>query len=179
MTNNNRRSHWCTKLIAALLPLLALGQANATTIDCVGAELSAVVCSSQRTVVNDDFAIFRFDVTTPGEYEISLTDLMWPSGTLSSLSLLLTTSTSTVAELPSSGSMMFFASAGTYFAQVSAVATTMDPIGLYSIRVENLAPIPLPSTVLLLISGFVTVVYTVRRRERVASENTEFVPAIA
>lgn len=180
MNNRLQKNRWRWRaLFALLLPFAALSNATATTVDCVGQELSAVVCSSQRTVVGSDFSIFSFEIQTAGEYEISLSDLMWPSGTLASLSLLLTTSTETVLELTTAGSMMFFASAGTYFAQISAATSMSDPIGLYGLRVENVAPIPLPSTVLLLLSGLITLVYAVRRRVESAGDGPELVPAIA
>jgi hypothetical protein len=103
-----------------------------------------------------------------GTVTITLRDLQWPDP-FTTLSLALTDSRSSLAQLAAPGALTFdVSSPGQYFAFVFGQAQGALNMGLYSIHVSlapSVAPVPLPAAAWLMLSGFAGLL-SLRRRLR-------------
>ncbi len=96
-----------------------------------------------------------FSVPAAGTVTVTLTDLNWPTK-LASLTFAATTPTAVLAGLASAGRTSFtVGSSGVYDAVVDAVASPQSflDLGWYSLTIDFTAAVPLPPTVLLMLSG--------------------------
>lgn len=136
--------------------------ADASTVKCKG-DSDDSVCATTQTVIGSDFSVFSFQVAEEGFFDLNLFDYAFPSQPLDTLSLLLTTGSRTLGALNGEGVLTFFAAPGHYFIQVFAAAESDNAVGLYGIDVV-VNPVPLPSAMILLASGFFAFWWFSRRR---------------
>lgn len=146
------KGSWSTLALLACLALFAR-PSQAEAIACPGSQQDPqVICSTTQTVIGSSLSIFAFTIETAGDYDLSLLDYEFPTASLDTVTLTVTRSTEELAYLEGPGSLTFFASPGTYFAQVFALADLNAGIGLYGFQVYN--PVPLPASLVLLLSSF-------------------------
>jgi hypothetical protein len=116
---------------------------------------SALVTAS-TLVINDQSNAYQFTAPGPGTLTVQLEDLLWPDP-LDSLDLSLDSARSVLGQLASEGELsLSIARGGSYFVDVSGDAGGALDLGLYSLQVDFYpqgATVPLPGTLLLLLSG--------------------------
>jgi len=152
-------------LACALAGLGAASSAGAATVTEVAQ--SYTVGTSGATATNG------FSVATPGNLDISLTDLLWPQA-LANLSFELTNSQGKVlGTISGAGTLdVALAASGTYFALSygQASATGPLPYGSYGVSVQYTPTVvPLPASAVLLASAMGLVAALHRRRPAGAS----------
>ena len=149
-----------------ILFLLSLGApANAASVSCDTEGVLDVVCEATKTVVGDDLSIFRFSIERSSQYQLDLADFNWPSESIAEFSLVLSTATTALGNLSSTGALTFFAAPGTYFVQVYARASATSKVGLYGVTVTDLTPVPIPAPLFLLLSSLLALGIASRRRD--------------
>ena len=151
-----------TQFLAAAVCLLSGTSYAATIIEptqCSGSAIDPLsVCSASNFVTATDLSIFAFTIETDNQYILTLKDTNFPAP-LAAISLVLSTSIETLDTLDTTGTLMFFAAPGTYFAQIYSQAALMSS-GVYSLQVRV---VPLPAAAVLFLSGL-ALFFTLRRR---------------
>jgi hypothetical protein len=108
-----------------------------------------------------------FDITTPGTLTITLTDIPWLD-TLSNLTCFLTSSSGNLGQPMGSGSVQMAVGAGTIFAHWFGDASGQFGIGVFGLKIEfqpNATPVPLPSSLILMLSGLGLLLGWQRRKD--------------
>ena len=126
----------------------------------------ALVCADTQVVSGTDLTQFEFEVEEAGFYELLVVDLSTVNemlaGPLDPLnwSMVQPGGTLTPIREADNGALSYFLEAGTYFAQVFAVLpaaaqNAMNGLrfGMYGISVRAVEVVPLPASLLLLVSG--------------------------
>ena len=124
------------------------------------AQASTVLIADTTLVSGTETAVFSFNAPGPGTVSAELTNLNWPQA-LSSLSFMATTSSQVLAPWSdvTSGTrpLSFLVSgAGTYYADIRAVAGGPLELGVYSFALNftpAASPVPLPPSGALLLLG--------------------------
>lgn len=102
----------------------------------------------------ESLQVFALPFDAPGAYRITATDLRWPSVELSALSFGAFTSTESLATRSGAGTLEFFmAGPGQVFLQLYARTVTPYSAGLVAIRGEAVTVVPLPASLVLLLSA--------------------------
>ena len=99
--------------------------------------------------------VLELPLDTIGNYKVTAADLKWLNAPLQALSFGVFTSTQSLGSLQGPGTLEFYkASADKVFLQIYAKTAAPKYAGLVSVIVEHGAsPVPLPSSVVLLVSG--------------------------
>lgn len=99
--------------------------------------------------------VLELPLDTVGSYKVTATDLKWLNAPLQALSFGVFTSTQSLGSLQGPGTLEFYkASTDKVFLQIYARTAAPKYAGLVSVVVESkLAPVPLPSSFVLLVSG--------------------------
>jgi hypothetical protein len=107
-------------------------------------------------VVNEQSDVYSFIAPGPGTLVVQLSDIVWPAA-LQSLGLTINSPTSVMGSLSTDGTVDISVShAGTYYADVTGQAGGALDLGLYSLSVDFIpqgAPVPLPGSLLLMLTG--------------------------
>jgi len=101
-----------------------------------------------------------FTIKQAGSYQVTLSDFKFPKN-FSELDLLIGTSVAPESgKLQGPGTFTFNATPGTYWANVFGITDKPLDIGLYGIRIEQMsvAPVPVPTSILMLGSALVAFV---------------------
>lgn len=131
-----------------ILALASLAAAPLASADTVLLDASSYITGTQS-------AVYSLSVAGPGTVSITLADLNWPER-LSSLSFALATTSGVIAQMSSEGTQQLaLTSGGTYYALVAGTAQGMWNAGMWSLHMgfSQVAPVPLPAGVWLLLSG--------------------------
>ena len=117
------------------------------------------------------YASNDFTISDAGTYKATLTDFSFPQS-LQQLGLIVTDGgTNQLARLDGPGNFTFDATPGTYTANIYGIAGGSLQLGLYGISIAlddgsvgNLAPVALPSALILLVSALLVFGGVARRR---------------
>lgn len=136
---------------------------------------------------------FSFATQGPGELNVTLTDFAWPVTTLPSLTLDIMSGSTLLTAMQiqggetttqTSSASVMLAAAGTYYAYLFGDAGGATDFGAYGVVgdfVPQVAPVPLPASVTLLLGGIATTAWSLRRRRGRAGspERKESVTVVA
>jgi len=116
-----------------------------------------------------------FNLSTPGTLTVSLTNVAWPQQ-LASLNLLLTSTNGALGPEMGAGSSTFNTKAGDVFAQWFGTAQGPLNAGVYSMEIEFQPgtlgnPVPLPTSIALLLSGLGLLIWQRRTRSELPQED--------
>jgi hypothetical protein len=131
------------------------------------AEASEVIYDGSGFLVGQQSFQDSFSVAGPGTLTVTLTDNAWPVA-LASLDLVMSTPTGLLGPEVGAGTFNFqVAQAGNIEAQWFGTAQGALDAGTYGLEIQwtPVAPVPLPASVALLLSGLGLLVWQ-RRRER-------------
>jgi hypothetical protein len=120
-----------------------------------GAAQAATVYSDTVLVRGrESLKVFALPFDAAGNYRITATDLRWGNTPLEALSFGVFTSTQAIATHQGAGTLEFFkAGPGAIFLQIYARTTEPRFAGLVSLHGETVAVVPLPASLLLLVSA--------------------------
>jgi hypothetical protein len=126
------------------LAALASGSAQAAVV-----YYNTVLVSGRESL-----EVFALPLDAPGSYRITATDLRWNNTPLEALSFGVFTSTQTLETRVGAGTLEFFkAGPGQVFLQLYARTTAPRFAGLVWFKGESVAVVPLPASLLLLLSA--------------------------
>jgi hypothetical protein len=110
-----------------------------------------------------------FDIGAAGTYQVRLTDFAFPADPFDTLRLIITSATEEYARLDGPGSFLFVADPGHYFVSlVWGTAGDFD-MGLYGVEIAA-SVVPVPSSVIMLMSAIGVLAFLRFRRRRYASD---------
>jgi hypothetical protein len=121
-----------------------------------GAAHAAAVFADTVLVKGPEYlTVLELPLDTVGNYKITATDLKWLNAPLQALSFGVFSATQSLGSLQGPGTFEFYkASSDKVFLQVYAKTSAPKYAGLVSMIVEHSAPpVPLPASLLLLVSG--------------------------
>ena len=163
------KHHWLKHVWLAALLVAGAGTARA--------EMMTLPYSGSVTVTGTALEIVELQVASAGKYQVTATDLNWLGTPLQALSFGVFTSTTPLGTMQGAGSFAFDAQPGKLFLQVYATAGGSRGVGLVGLDVVSIAPVPLPSSIVLL-SGVLPIwLFAVRRRARRDTQHGALLPA--
>jgi hypothetical protein len=122
-----------------------------------GGRAHAIAVFSETVLVTgpEHLTVLELPLDAIGNYKVTATDLKWLDAPLQALSFGVFTSTQSLGSLRGPGTVEFYkVSSDKVFLQIYAQTTAPKYAGLVSVVVEpNLAPVALPSSIVLLVSG--------------------------
>jgi hypothetical protein len=148
--------------ITALLLCAAFAPTGSVRADTVLYDKAGFVQGSQSFVRS-------FNITTPGTLTISLTDVPWLD-TLSNLNVFLTTASGPMGASMGSGTESMQVGPGVIYAHWFGNADGQYKLGAYSLEImfqPQISAVPLPGSLILLLSGLVLTL--ARQWRRIAS----------
>jgi hypothetical protein len=123
----------------------------------------------------ENLTVVELPIDAIGNYEVTATDLQWLGTSLQALSFGVFTSGQLLKSMQGPGTFEFYkASSDKVFLQIYSRTTAPKFAGLISVLVESAAPpVPLPSSLLLLVSGIGAALLS-RRRSPGRSQYVKF-----
>jgi hypothetical protein len=118
--------------------------------------VEADVVYTDRVLItgSESLQVFEMPFDAPGSYRITATDLRWPTAELAALSFGAFTATESLATRSGAGTLEFFmAGPGRVFLQLYARTAGPEYAGLVAIQGESVAVVPLPASLVLLLSA--------------------------
>ena len=118
-----------------------------------------------------------FNLASPGTLTVTLSNVAWPQQ-LASLNLLMTSANGAVGPEMGAGSSTFQVKAGDVFAQWFGTAQGPLDTGVYSMEIQfqpsgsSGNPVPLPTSIALLLSGLVLLIWQRRTRTEPLSQDS-------
>jgi hypothetical protein len=149
---------WAAALIWGLLTCAVSTRANADTVLYDGSGFVQGTQSFTQT----------FNLTAPGTLTVTLSNVAWPQQ-LANLNFLLSTANGMMGPEMSAGTFSFnITKGGNIFAQWFGTAQGPLNAGVFSLKIDfhplgGVAPVPLPPSALLLLSGLALMVLWMRR----------------
>ncbi|MGB6309006.1 MAG: PEP-CTERM sorting domain-containing protein [Steroidobacteraceae bacterium] len=121
------------------------------------AHASSVLYDSASFIQGQQAGMQSFDITTPGTLTVTLSDIPWLD-VVSDLTSFLTTANGVVGTSTGSGSESFSVGPGEIFAHWFGEASGTYDLGVIGIKIVfqaagSATPVPLPASLLLLLSG--------------------------
>jgi len=151
-------------------------------ISCMSfsANASLVVYEDAGFITNQTNFTNSFEIEQSGNYQATLTDFNFPES-VSNFGLAVTAATDiTFGSIFNAGSFSFDATPGTYYVHLFGVAGGNLNLGLYGIQIDqlNMSAVPLPTSVVFLMSGLV-ILFAFGRggRMKTAEDNMMLMPA--
>ena len=134
------------------------------------AEADTVLYNGSGFLQGTQSFVQSFDITTPGTLTVTLSNVAWPEQ-LASLNLLLTSAAGVIGPEMGAGTSTFAVRGGVdIFAQWFGTAQGPLNTGVYSMLIEfqptGGVPVPLPTSIALLLSGMALLIW--QRRTRTA-----------
>jgi hypothetical protein len=149
-----------SKLIMGLCGLAALAAA-------VPAGAAEVIYAGAGFIRGQQSGTESFSISGPGTLTVELTNVPWPEQ-LASLNLVVSSASGIQGTEMGPGTESFQLTAGTYYAQWFATAQGPLNVGVYSVALDFLPsgvnPVPLPTSIALLVSGLVLLGWQRRHR---------------
>jgi hypothetical protein len=153
------RSAQFTTLCAALLCLAFVGRASA----------SQMLVDQTSFLSGQQSYVEAFNILGPGTLTVSLTNVAWPQS-LASLGMVLSSASGLLAPVMGEGTSSIKVGSGMLYAQWFGTAQGPLDTGVYSLEIEfesSATAVPLPTSLLLLLSGLTLLVW--QRRQRAAA----------
>ncbi len=120
------------------------------------ARAETVLYNSAGFIEGEQSFVQSFDITTPGTLTITLTAIPWLD-TISDLNAFVSTATGVVGSSWSGGSESVAVDTGTFYAHWFGDANGAFGLGVYGVKVmfqpNNISAVPVPASLLLLLSG--------------------------
>lgn len=166
------KTHVVVLLVLCFAPIISF--ASGVRV-CSSPADPSLVCADTQAVTGTDLTQFQFEAVESGFYEVLVVDLSTMSDQFAGpldlqWSVVQPPGTVTPLSVADSGALQYFLEAGTYFAQVFAVLTPAAQnslnslkFGMYGVSVRAVEVIPLPASVILLISALAGLFYGKRR----------------
>ena len=158
-----------TACVVTIAATLAFNTASAATATIAGQNASEMVQQVQGTYVYNT----RISFDEPGAYKVTLTDFKFP-GTFDAVGVMISSAKQKIVEVISYDhegnlSKLFSADAGDYYLSLFAVSDRQWNLGRFGLAFEAADPsdVPLPPALVLLMSGAMTLMAFVRRRQGV------------
>jgi len=146
------------------LVLCALAALTLSTVGSRPAKADEVLFDSAGFIEGTQSFDQSFDLTTPGTLTITLTNVAWPQQ-LASLNLLVSSTNATLGPQMGTGTESFAVAPGDVFAQWFGTAQGPLNTGVYSVKIAFVpSPVPLPTSVALLLSGLGLLIWQRRMR---------------
>jgi hypothetical protein len=154
---------------------MRLGQLFAAVGLGVGAWLLPLGSASAGTVMYDSAGFIQgqqsfveaFNITSPGTLTISLSSVSWLDP-VTDLNAFVSTSSGVIGSTMGPGTESTNVAPGTIYVHWFGDASGAYDLGVYGLKVTfqpTASPVPLPTSVLLLLSGFAFLLIWMRRRE--------------
>lgn len=147
---------------------IALVAIAASALPFSPASADTVLYDSAGFIQGQQSFVQSFDITTAGTLTVSLADIPWLD-TISNLNFFLTTATGTVGAPMGAGTESVSVGPGMLYAHWYGDAAGAYGVGAYGIKLtfqpNGAAPVPLPGTLILLLSGLAGL-FGVRSRRR-------------
>jgi hypothetical protein len=160
----NRHFRIAAMLAMWLLPLAA-------------ARAGTVLYNSAGFIEGEQSFVQSFDITTPGTLTVTLTAIPWLD-TISDLNAFVSTATGVVGSSWSGGSESIAVDAGTFYAHWFGDANGAFGLGVYGVKVmfqpNAISAVPLPASLLLLLSGLGVLWGWQRRSENALVRHTDY-----
>jgi hypothetical protein len=131
------------------------------------AKASEVILDSTSFIVGRQSFTDAFELSGPGTLTITLSDVAWPT-TLASLDLVVGTAQGLLGPEMGVGTQSYQVSGGDIFAQWFGTAQGALDAGAFGLKIEfapSASPVPLPNSVLLLLSGLLAMGWLQLRRD--------------
>jgi hypothetical protein len=149
--------------------MLAAGLALGALVLSPASHADTVLINETTLVSGTNSSVEAFTIPTAGTVTVQLSNIAWPQA-LDSLSFVASSASSVLTAWQGSGTETFQVSApGTYYAHVTGTAGGLLDLGLYSLTVSfrsAVAPVPLPSSQVLLLGALVMSLGLAWSRER-------------
>lgn len=133
---------------AAAILLCAVAQVGKARAD-------SIVYDSVNFIQGSQSFVDTFNITTPGTLTVSLTDVPWLDS-ISNLSFFVTSASGTLGPPMDGGSESMKIGAGTFYAHWFGDADGQYQLGVFALKISfhpDVSPVPLPSSLILLLSG--------------------------
>ena len=136
-------------------PFAASVLALVLALSAARADATAVFADTVLVKGPEYLTVLELPLDAIGSYKVTTSDLKWLNTPLQALSFGVFTSTQSLGSLQGPGTLEFYkAGSDNVFLQIYARTTAPKYAGLVSVVVESkLAPVPLPSSLVLLVSG--------------------------
>lgn len=135
--------------------IIALAGMVAWALPFGSASADTVLYDSSGFIQGQQSFVQSFDITTAGTLTVSLSDIPWLD-TISNLNFFLTTASGTVGASMGAGTESMSVGPGMVYAHWYGDAAGTFGVGVYGIKLNfqpNGTPVPLPGTLILLLSG--------------------------
>jgi len=153
--------------ISAIL-MAILGFAVLCGVPVSSASASQVVFDSSGFIVGQQTLTDTFSVSGPGTLTVTLTDMAWPVA-LASLDMTIGTTQGLLGPEMGVGTDTYQVTGGEVFAQWFGTAQGPLDAGVYGLKIEfTPVPVPLPTSILLLVSALGLLIW--QRRDRSIEE---------
>jgi len=146
---------------------VALAGIVAWALPFSSASADTVLYDSSGFIQGQESFVQSFDITTAGTLTVSLSDIPWLD-TISNLNFFLTTASGTVGASTGAGTESVSVGPGLVYAHWYGDAAGTFGVGAYGIKLTfqpNGSPVPIPGTLILLLSG-VGLLFAMRYRRR-------------
>jgi hypothetical protein len=154
------------RISAMLMAILGFAALSGVPVSTAGA--SEVILDSSGFITGQQTLTDTFSVSGPGTLTVTLTDMSWPAP-LASLDMIIGTTQGLLGPEMGVGTDTYQISGGEVFAQWFGTAQGPLDAGVYGLKIEfTPVPVPLPTSILLLLSAMGLLIW--QRRDRSIEE---------
>ena len=140
--------------------LAAHGEAHADTL----------VLAESGLIIGQGTDSYSFDASNAGTLSLTLTDFKWPTNSFTDLTLQIASASGILETLNGSGqASVQLSGPGTYYAYVTGTAGASSlgiNMGAFGLTGTLTSPVPLPTSISLLLAGGLAMLWSMRRRAK-------------